>query len=224
MGCQVIGYYAAQGIYPKKLSEPRILKLAKQSSVPNNGIKFCIEQVCSLVFQMEAQSLNTSPSVIHNTADHSLSLQHVPVVKPAPAEYLIQVHATTFTAGELDWPEPNALTNPIPGFDLAGTVIKVPDAPPSDNTSYFPPGTRVYGLTSFSRHGNARTVTVATHSELSVIPESLGFNVAASIPLSALTAWQALFDHAGLKSSAKSNAGTRVLVTAASGGVGIWAV
>jgi len=162
-------------------------------------------------------------SLIHEKKDHSLTLSSHPTPIPSPSQYLISVHATTFTNGELLWAEPNDLTNPIPGFDFAGTVIAIP-AKIAAGTTAFPPGTRVYGLTSFSRHGNARGITVAEPSELAQIPTGLDFSDAASIPLSALTAWQALFDHAGLKPLEGANSGKRVLVTAASGGVGIWMV
>ena len=67
-------------------------------------------------------------------------------------------------------------------------------------------------------------MTVAEPSEIAPIPETLSFDVAASIPLSALTAWQALFGHAGLTPEKNVNTGKRILVTAASGGVGIWLV
>jgi NADPH:quinone reductase-like Zn-dependent oxidoreductase len=162
-------------------------------------------------------------SLIHEQKDHSMRLASHPTPIPSPSQYLIAVHATTFTNGELLWAEPNSLTNPIPGFDLAGTIIAVPAVVPMD-TTVFPPGTRVYGLTSFSRHGNARGFTVAEPSELAQIPIGLNYNDAASVPLSALTAWQALFDLAWLAPVEGANQGKRVLVTAASGGVGIWMV
>jgi glucoamylase len=60
-------------------------------------------------------------------------------------------------------------------------------------------------------------------------PKSLDWDMAATVPLSALTAWQVLFVHAGLRLKGGANGrGTlpwkRVLVTAASGGVGVWLV
>jgi NADPH:quinone reductase-like Zn-dependent oxidoreductase len=166
--------------------------------------------------------LTPIPTVIHRKTDHTLTLQQHPPPLPTSHQYLIKVHSTTFTGGELDWPEPNALADPVPGFDLSGVVVAVPHEGSKDGNTYYPAGTRVYGLTSFSRHGNARAFTVAEHHELSKIPNSLDFNTAASVPLSALTAWQALFDHARLKPHARVNSGKRLLVTAASGGVGVW--
>jgi NADPH:quinone reductase-like Zn-dependent oxidoreductase len=52
------------------------------------------------------------------------------------------------------------------------------------------------------------------------MPAALGFDQAAAIPMSALTAWQVLFVHAGMRPEACASAGKRVLVTAAA--VGRW--
>jgi NADPH:quinone reductase-like Zn-dependent oxidoreductase len=164
------------------------------------------------------------PTIVHRVEDHSLHLSSQATPSPSPTQYLIAVDSTTFTNGELFWPEPNSLKDPIPGFDLAGIVLATPTEVATHGITYFQPGTRVYGLTSFSRHGNARGITVAEHKELAQVPDSLELSLAASIPLSALTAWQALFDQAGLQPQEGANTGKRVLVTAASGGVGIWLV
>lgn len=56
-------------------------------------------------------------------------------------------------------------------------------------------------------------------------PAKLSWAEAATVPMSAETAWQALFVHAGLDAKAgEGAAGKRVFVTAASGGVGVWMV
>lgn len=84
-----------------------------------------------------------------------------------------------------------------------------------------------------TRPGAAREYTLARESELSLKPRSLNFIEAAAVPLSALTAWQALFVHGTLDAGAlkgddegarERNRGIRVLVTAATGGVGSWVV
>ena len=56
-------------------------------------------------------------------------------------------------------------------------------------------------------------------------PPELDWAEAASVPLSAVTAWQALFVHGGFSTGVDgANQGKRVLVTAAAGGVGVWLV
>lgn len=167
---------------------------------------------------------NTTPTILHSVSNHTLSLDSHPSPIPSPSQYTLQVHYTTFTNGELLWPEPNSLPQPIPGFDILATVLSPPSAAPAAGVTYFPPGTRVYGFTSFSRPGNARGISVAEHSELTEVPEGLESSAAVSVPLSGLTAWQALFGKGGLETTEGANRGRRVLVSAAAGGVGIWAV
>ena len=64
----------------------------------------------------------------------------------------------------------------------------------------------------------AAEYTIALHAELAPKPRSLDYVQAAGVPLVGLTAWQALFDHAGL------SAGQSVLIHGAAGGVGSMAV
>ncbi|KAF2252556.1 putative zinc-binding oxidoreductase [Trematosphaeria pertusa] len=146
--------------------------------------------------------------------------------EPNPAEYpecyTIRVKATALTRGELTWPEPLLPDIPVPGFDVAGEVVSTPIAP---GEYAFKPGDEVYALTTFTWKGNARELSLATEKELSLKPKNLNWGEAASVPLSALSAYQALFIHGGLNSPEQGeNSGKRVLVTAASGGVGIWGV
>ncbi|KAF7955647.1 hypothetical protein EAE96_004573 [Botrytis aclada] len=157
-----------------------------------------------------------------------------PVATPHTPEHLIRVHCTSPCAGELTWTahissytsllpsySPVTITSKlqIPCFDLSGTVVTAPPNSP------FPPGTEIYTRTSFSRPGNARVYTIALTSELARKPTNLSWEEAASIPLSAFTAWQALYVHGGMRCvyalDAKiENGGKTVLINAAGGGVG----
>ncbi|KAH7394087.1 putative zinc-binding oxidoreductase [Phaeosphaeria sp. MPI-PUGE-AT-0046c] len=138
--------------------------------------------------------------------------------------YIIQTKAVALCRGELDWPEP--LEAPggisIPGFDVAGVVLSCPG---DTSRIAFQPGDEVYALTNPHLQGNARQVTIAEEHELALKPKNLTWPEAAAVPLSALTAFQGLFVHGNLHAPGRGdNKGQRVLVTAASGGVGIWAV
>lgn len=101
----------------------------------------------------------------------------------------------------------------ITGHDIAGEVDAV-----GAGASRFGVGDRVYAM--------RKTFSGGAHAELAVVPESAGARIpegvsttdAGVVPLAALTAWQALHDHAGLAT------GHRVLVNGASGGVGTFAV
>lgn len=131
------------------------------------------------------------------------------------AQYLIRVHATAITANELVWNETLSNTYPIPGHDVSGTIVSVPVA---EVSSDFKIGDEVFALIAFSRDGAAAEFVVVEAHELARKPAHLGHEEAAAIPLSALTAWQALFTHATLEE------GQSILVLGAAGGVGTIAV
>jgi len=98
---------------------------------------------------------------------------------------------------------------PIPGLDLAGTVVATGHA-----VTRFAPGNEVYGIGS----GTFAEYAVAKEGKLAPTPAGLGHEEAATIAVSGLTALQSVTDIAGVR------AGQRVLVTGASGGVGSYAV
>jgi len=158
-----------------------------------------------------------------STGKVSLTKSSVPTPKPNSSEHLIKMHTTALCAGELLWPiyfpVPNPDKEPVPGYDLAGTVVTAPASSP------FQPGAEVYARTDFYRTANAREYSIALTEELALAPRNLSWEERATVPLSALTAWQALFVHGKLGGiGAEAARGKRVLVTAASGGVGVWVV
>lgn len=151
-----------------------------------------------------------------------------PTASISPSYYIIHTKATALTRGELTWPEPLTAPIPMPGYDLSGVIISAPADPAPDNGTWkFKPGDEIYAMTTFVNKGNAREVSEAHECELALKPKNMSWEEAASVPLSALSAWQGLFVHGKLSPDfeAKSqNSGKRVLITAASGGVGTWAV
>lgn len=91
--------------------------------------------------------------------------------------------------------------------------------------SPFKIGDEIFCRTLPNRPGNCREYTIARTSEMALKPKTLNWEDVATVPLSALTAWQALFEHAGIKGLDDESAkGKKVLVTAAAGGVGVWLV
>ena len=165
-----------------------------------------------------------STDTVSLLADHP-----VPVAQPDSQDHLIRMHAAGLCARELTWPKYFPPTNPdrelVPAYDLAGTVVAAPPSSP------FQPGAEVYARTNYHlRAGCASDYAIAVTSELALKPKNLSWTEAASVSLSALTAWQALFVQAGLAAevggaaSSNRNSGKRVLITAAAGGVGVWVV
>jgi NADPH:quinone reductase-like Zn-dependent oxidoreductase len=148
-----------------------------------------------------------------------LFYEDAPQPHPGPGEVLVRVYATGVIATELTWSETyqsqagNPRTLPIPGHDLAGVIEEV-----GPGVTTLTRGSEVYALTAFDRDGAEAEYTIALPSELAPKPHTLDYVQAAAVPLGALTAWQALFDHAGLV------AGQVVLIHGAAGGVGVFAV
>jgi NADPH:quinone reductase-like Zn-dependent oxidoreductase len=108
-----------------------------------------------------------------------------------------------------------ALSNQTPvilGWDIAGIVTE-------SKSSAFNPGDKVFALARFPAltGGYAEFVAIPAN-EAVLIPGNLNFEEAAAVPLAALTAWQSLVETAGIKP------GMRVLIHAAAGGVGHFAV
>ncbi|KAI0123016.1 hypothetical protein BJ170DRAFT_122322 [Xylariales sp. AK1849] len=166
-------------------------------------------------------------TLLHNPQTYTLSLTLQPVPLPVPnsEQHLLRIRAIALTRNELTWPEPLAATpSPIPGYEISGTVLLAPPSSP------FQRGSEVIARTSFERPGNAREYGIALTGELGLKPKRLAWEEAATVPLSALTAWQGLFVHGGVvapgehAAAKEENSGKRVLVTAAAGGVGIFAV
>ncbi|PYH78760.1 NAD(P)-binding protein [Aspergillus uvarum CBS 121591] len=126
----------------------------------------------------------------------------IPIPKPSrPGEFLIRVHATTIVRDMLTWPETYHHDYAIPGNDFAGTVLEVYDSSSSSSSSSssaFHPGDEVLGMTHADRAAAWAEYTVATAEELIRKPAGWSWAAAAGLPLSALTAYEALFVHAGV--------------------------
>lgn len=140
------------------------------------------------------------------------------VTRPAPQadEVLVRVHAAG--VNPIDWKVRQGLRKQlvamqfpyIPGMEIAGVVEEV-----GPEVTALQVGQAVYGR---STTGAYAEYAVAAERMLALKPQSLGFDEAASIPVGATTAWQGLFE------SGKLEAGQRVLIQGAAGGVGLFAV
>ena len=172
--------------------------------------------------------------VVHQpdkTSKH-LVMDRGPLPKPShPSDMLIKVKATCPCLGELDWAAnfPQMFPpdrEPVPGQDVAGIVVT---APPD---SGFNPGDEVFGRVTAIRPGGCREYAVVRKEEMALKPKELGWVEGAATPLSALTAWQALFYQGTLRregvygdaQARRSNGAQRVFIAGAGTTVGSWAV
>jgi NADPH:quinone reductase-like Zn-dependent oxidoreductase len=149
-------------------------------------------------------------------------LQLTEVEKPAPNEnqVLIKVHAAS--ANPLDWHrlrgEPFLVRmgegvlkpkNQKLGADVAGQVEAV-----GSSVTEFQPGDEVFGVCS----GSFAEYALAGERKLALKPANLSFESAAAVPVAAFTALQGLCDKGQIQ------AGQKVLINGAAGGVGTFAV
>jgi NADPH:quinone reductase-like Zn-dependent oxidoreductase len=132
-----------------------------------------------------------------------LSFEDAPLPSPGEGEVLVRVHAASVNPA--DW----KLRAIIPGRDVSGVVEAV-----GPGVTRFAQGDAVFG----NAVGAYAQYAVANEAELARKPLTVDHIHAAAIPLAALTAWQALFEIAGLKE------GRRLLIHGAAGGVGSFAV
>ncbi len=153
-----------------------------------------------------------------------LKLQDVEMPTPKNNEVLIKVQAASLNAA--DWhllrADPfmarffSGLFKPkfkILGADVAGTVAAV-----GADVSQFKVGDEVFGDLFGSGLGGFAEYVCASESALVLKPAALSFEAAAAIPMAAVTALQ------GLRDQGKIQAGQKVLINGASGGVGTFAI
>ncbi len=114
----------------------------------------------------------------------------------------------------------------IPNYDVAGTIAEIGgrrvrgDGSPqlSDATTGWSVGDAVVAFLPMTAPGAAAEYVAAPVETLAAAPRSVDLANAAALPSVALTAWQSLFEHAGLK------AGQSILINGAGGAVGGYAV
>jgi NADPH:quinone reductase-like Zn-dependent oxidoreductase len=144
-----------------------------------------------------------------------LKLEVIP--RPEPHEGQVLLRILSAAVNPTDWKHRMGASqayDPVvfpwtPGIDAAGIVAAV-----GPGVSTLTAGQAVYGrpMASYAEYA------AAAEGALSPKPANLDFDQAAAIPVGALTAWMSLFDVAGLE------AGQRVLIQGAAGGVGLFAV
>ncbi|MFI2364379.1 NADP-dependent oxidoreductase [Promicromonospora sp. NPDC019610] len=148
-----------------------------------------------------------------------LTAADMPHPHAAENDVIVRVHAAGFTPGELDWPTTWAdragrdRTPSIPGHEVSGVVTEL-----GYGTTGLTVGQRVFGLTDWGRNGTLAEYVAVEARNLAPLPAGVDHSVAAALPISGLTAWQGLFDHARLTT------GQTVLIHGAAGGVGSIAV
>jgi NADPH:quinone reductase-like Zn-dependent oxidoreductase len=144
-----------------------------------------------------------------------MTLTERPEPSAAINDVVVEIHASGFVSTELEWPSTwtdragRDRTPSIPGHELAGVVSAL-----GYGTTGLSVGQRVFGLADWHRDGTLAGYVAIEARNLAPLPDDVDFTVAASLPISGLTAWQGLFQHGRLR------AGQSVLAHGAAGAVG----
>ncbi|RYY59687.1 MAG: NADP-dependent oxidoreductase [Chitinophagaceae bacterium] len=151
----------------------------------------------------------------------ALQLTDIEQPRPAAGEVLLRNEAISINPVDIKTRKGGAFFNKlmeappaILGWDVAGTVEAV-----GEGVTQWKAGDRLFGMVNFPGAGRAYAEYVtAPAMHLARIPDGISTEEAAATTLAALTAWQVLVHRGGLR------AGQRVLIHAAAGGVGHFAV
>ncbi|WP_329260463.1 NADP-dependent oxidoreductase [Actinoallomurus sp. NBC_01490] len=144
-----------------------------------------------------------------------MTLTERPEPPAAINDVIVQIHASGFVPTEMEWPSTwtdragRDKTPSIPGHELAGVVTAL-----GYGTTGLSIGQRVFGLADWHRDGTLAEYVAIEARNLAPLPGDVDFTVAASLPISGLTAWQGLFQHGRLQ------AGQTLLAHGAAGAVG----
>lgn len=148
-------------------------------------------------------------------ADSLVDLE-LPAPEPGPRDLLVRVKAVSVNPVDTKVRKNRAPQDGKPevlGWDAVGIVEALGSA-----VEGFSVGDRVYYAGAINRPGSNAELQVVDHRIAAIAPSSLSDAEAAALPLTAITAWEMLFDRLGVKEG--GGAGQSLLVTGAAGGVG----
>ena len=152
-------------------------------------------------------------------AEHPEALQDIqlPEPTPGPRDLLVQVHAISVNPVDSKIrrnvsPQPGEAK--VLGWDAAGIVKAV-----GSEVSLFQPGDRVYYAGAIDRPGANSELHVVDERIVGHMPKSLPFAEAAALPLTAITAWELLFERLQI-TQGNTDLGQSLLIVGAAGGVG----
>lgn len=158
--------------------------------------------------------------VIEEYGDKNVLVEkNIDTPKIAEDQVLVEVHATSINP--IDWKvREGYLKEMLPfefpiilGWDASGVVVEA-----GSNVTDYKAGDRVFTRPATTNRGTYAEYLAVDSNLLAKMPEEMSFEEAASIPLAGLTAWQCLVDFGNIQD------GSKVLIHAGAGGVGIFAI
>lgn len=149
---------------------------------------------------------------------HCFIAAELPTPTPGPRDLLVRVNATSINPVDTKVRAPKAKVEATPrvlGWDAVGEVVAV-----GSEVSLFKAGDRVWYAGDISRPGSNSALQLVDERIAAIAPTSLSDLEAAALPLTAITAWEALFDRIGLNRESEG----RLLIIGGAGGVGSIAI
>jgi len=137
-------------------------------------------------------------------------------------DLLVRVHAVSVNPVDTKVRKPKDKVEPSPkvlGWDAAGEVVKT-----GPECTYFQVGDKVFYAGDLTRSGSNAEYQLIDERIVGVMPQSLNFEQAAALPLTAVTAWEALFDRLQIVQEPAQNNGKSLLIIGGAGGVGSIAI
>ena len=154
--------------------------------------------------------------------DESLVDLELPMPEAAGRDLLVRIAAVAVNPIDTKVRQ-RALPEQAPlrvlGWDAAGEVIAV-----GTECKRFQPGDRVFYAGEITRQGCNAEYQLIDERLVGHMPASFDFAQAAALPLTAVTAWESLFDRLGIAQDAETNRGKSLLVIGGAGGVGSVAI
>lgn len=173
---------------------------------------------------MSSETMKTFGFYKPGSKEEAMDFQLVEQEKPIPTgrDLLVEVKAISVNPTDLrtrDGKKKDDESLTIVGRDVAGVVVET-----GEGCSFFKVGDEVFYAGTSNRPGGQSEFHLVDERIVGRKPESLDFPQAAALPLTSITAYEALFDRLSISKDATKNAGKNILIIGAAGGVGSIAV
>ncbi len=161
----------------------------------------------------------------HLTTDHPDCFEEVELDKPQAKGQDLLVRVKAVAVNPVDYKVRSSvkakLTTPkVLGWDAAGIVEEV-----GESTSLFQVGDEVYYAGSITRPGSNSEYQLVDERIVGKKPSNLSFEETAALPLTTITAWEALFERLGIEpAKTANNQKSTILIINGAGGVGSIAI